>query len=264
MPGRRLLSGITAAAIVVAAAGGCGQEAPPEARPRDSEPTAGSITVLAAASLTEAFGELGRAFHDAYPATDVRFSFGASSTLAQQAIEGAPADVFASADEPNMAKVADAGAADASSVAVFARNRLALLVGRGNPKGITGLADVARPDVVFVSCAAEVPCGRFAAEALTRAGFSASPRSYEENVKAVVAKVSLGEADAGIVYATDARAVAGAADTVDIPDAHNVVAAYPIAVLRQSKRRAVAEAFRGYVLSGAGRGILARHGFLAP
>lgn len=245
--------------VLLLGAAACGSDAP---KPQAAPAVSGSITVLAAASLTEVLPEVGAAFAAGHPGVDVAFSFGASSTLARQANEGAPADLFASADEASMATAVDGGSAlDAD---VFARNRLTLLVGRGNPDEITGLADLARPGVTFVACAPDVPCGRLAAEVLRRAGLAVEPESYEENVKAVVAKVTLGEADAGIVYATDTRAAGERAEAVDIPDPVNVVAAYPVAVLRQSERPAVARAFHDYLLSGAGRAILARHGFLAP
>lgn len=227
---------------------GCGNE---------GERAAG-ITVLAAASLTEAFTELGEAFEAQHREARVTFSFGASSMLATQANEGAPADVLATADEASLERVVEAG--NASGPRVFARNRLALLVAPGNPKGITELADLTQ--VSFVLCALEVPCGRFGAQALAKAEVMAKPSSYEENVKAVVAKVTLGEADAGIVYVTDAEAAGSKADGVDIPDEHNVVAAYPITVLEQSGRSEVAGAFVDFVLSPAGQQVLARHGFL--
>jgi molybdate transport system substrate-binding protein len=220
----------------------------------------GTITVLAAASLTGAFTEMGRLFQAAHPAAKVIFSFGASSTLATQAIQGAPADVMASAYDATLQKVVDAGTASAPTT--FARNRLAILVAKGNPKGIGGLKDLGRPGIDFVLCAAEVPCGKFGAQALGRAGVTALPRSYEENVRAVVSKVTLGEADAGIVYVTDAKAAGDKAEGVAIPEAENVVAVYPIAVLKQSGEPEVARAFVEYVRSAAGQEVLAKYGFL--
>jgi molybdate transport system substrate-binding protein len=217
------------------------------------------MTVLAAASLTEAFTELGQTFEAGHPGLEVAFSFGASSTLAQQAVEGAPADVLATADEASMQKAVDDGAA--SGPRVFARNRLAILVGQGNPKAIAGLADLAQPGVVLVMCAPQVPCGRFGAQALVKAGVRAEPKSLEENVKGVVAKVTLGEADAGIVYASDARSAAARSDAVDIPDDHNVVASYPIARLQQATNTDAARAFVELVVSREGQATLARYGF---
>ena len=221
---------------------------------------AGNITVLAAASLTEAFTEMGKAFETANPGSKVTFSFGASSTLATQANQGAPADLFASADQANMQKVTDTG--NATQVSTFARNRLAILVGKGNPKGIRTLADLGRPAVTFVLCAQEVPCGKFGQQALDKAGVTAKPKSYEENVKAVVTKVSLGEADAGIVYVTDVKAAGPSTQGIDIPDEQNVIAVYPIGILKQTAKPDVAAAFKAFVTSAAGQQILSRYGFL--
>ncbi|MGH9039430.1 MAG: molybdate ABC transporter substrate-binding protein [Acidimicrobiia bacterium] len=220
----------------------------------------GNITVLAAASLTDSFTEMGKAFEAANRGTKVTFIFGASSTLAAQANEGAPADLFASADEANMKKVTDTG--NAADLTVFTRNRLSLLVGKGNPQGIAALTDLAKPGVVFVLCAVEVPCGKFGQQALDKAGVNAKPKSFEENVKAVVTKVTLGEADAGIVYVTDAKAAGDSALGVDIPDEHNVIAVYPIGTLKQSATPEVAAAFKAYVVSAPGQQIMAKYGFL--
>ena len=251
------------ALVVLVAGAGCGGTGPsgakPKAAPSTTAPRA-TVTVLAAASLTDAFTEIGRSFEAARPGTKVMFSFGASSSLATQANQGAPADLMASADEANLQKVVDAG--NASDPKVFARNRLAILVAKGNPKEIKALPDLAQPGVDFVLCAPEVPCGKFGAQALAKAGVAAKPRSYEENVKAVVTKVTLGEADAGIVYVTDVKAAGDRTEGVDIPDARNVVAVYPMAVLRQSGQPDLARAFLDYVLSPAGQQVLARYGFL--
>lgn len=230
--------------------------APPEGR------LGGHLTVLAAGSLTEAFTAIGEAFEGAQPDVGVTFSFGASSALAQQAVQGAPADLFASADPDIMQRTVEADAA--GEPRVFARNRLAIVVRPGNPEGIDGLADLARSDLVLVVCAVEVPCGALAAEALDKAGVTAVPKSYEETVKGVVSRVALGEADAGIAYVTDARAAGSRVAGVEIPEAHNVITAYPLAVLEQSDNRDAARAFRDFVLGPEGQRILARHGFLAP
>lgn len=248
-------------AVVVLTAACGGDDAPPSSVSQaPAGRLSGPLTVLAAASLTEAFTELGEAFQTEHPEVKVNFSFGASSTLAQQANEGAPADLLATADEANMQKVVDAGTA--AGPKVFARNRLAILVGKGNPKAVAGLADLARPDVVLVLCAPEVPCGRFGAQALATAGVTAGPKSLEENVKGVVSKVTLGEADAAIVYVTDARFAAAQADSVEIPEAGNVVATYPIAALEQSGNALAASAFMAFVLSAEGQATLAKYGFL--
>lgn len=240
--------------VVVAALGvGCSSDGPA---------TNGSVHVLAAASLTEAFTQMGKDFEKAHPDANVTFSFAASSALAQQVNDGAPADVFVSADESNMKKVTDARSAHAPQT--IARNRLAILVGKGNPKGITGLSDLGKDGVVFVLCAAEVPCGRFGAAALAKANVTAKPASLEENVKAVVSKVTLGEADAGIVYVTDVKAAGGKTEGVDIDiaDDPTLEAVYPIAVTKQVKNAAGARAWIDYVLSKDGQATLASFGFL--
>lgn len=223
----------------------------------------GEITVFAAASLTESFTELGKQFESAHPGTTVRFSFGASSGLATQLIEGAPADVFASADESNMTKVSDASAT-AGEPTVFATNRLAILTEPGNPEGIADLADLADPSLTVVLCAAEVPCGKFAAQILSNAKVSVTPKSYEENVKAVVTKVTLGEADAGIVYATDVIAAGDKATGVDIPAEQNEIATAQVASLESAPNPDGAAAFAEFVASGEARSVFDRYGFGEP
>jgi len=221
----------------------------------------GDITVLAAASLTDSFNEIGTAFTAANPGSHVKFSYDASSTLATQANSGAPADVFASADDANMKKVTDPG--NASNPRTFARNKLAIIVAKGNPKGITKLADFNQANIIYVLCAPGIPCGTYGKQAIDKAGVTRAPKSLETNVKGVVTKVTSGQADAGIVYVTDAKAAAANSAEVDIPDDLNVVATYPIAVLKQAAHADVARAFVDFVLSSPGQAILARYGFLA-
>lgn len=221
----------------------------------------GEVVVLAAASLTEAFTEIRTAFQARYPQARVKFSFGSSSSLATQANQGAPADVFASADEGNMKKVTDVGTA--TKARTFVRNRLAILVGKGNPRTIAGLVDF--QNVVYILCAVGVPCGTYGEEALEKAGLDTAahpPKSRVENVKAVVNLIKLGEADAGIVYVTDAKASADDTDSLDIPDDHNVTAVYPMAGLKQAPNAPAGAAFMDFVLSPAGQDILAKYGFL--
>lgn len=250
-----------AAAAVALLAGACGRDAAPTAR---TGGVAGTVRVFAAASLTEAFTALGRTFEADHPGVRVRFNFAASSALARQIIGGAAADVFASADEKTMQQVVDAGEADDPEP--FARNRLAILVERGNPKRIRGLADTTRPGVVLVLCAPEVPCGAYAAAAYRKAGLTPNPASLEDNVKGVVTKVTLGEADAGIVYATDAAAAGRRADSVPVENAADpdLEAVYPVAVLRGAANRPAAAAWAAFLRSPGGRAALARFGFLPP
>jgi molybdate transport system substrate-binding protein len=219
------------------------------------------LTVLAAASLTESFGALEKAFEARNPGTDVVTSFAGSPALVAQIQQGAPADVIATADTANMQKLVDGKQAGAPQT--FARNRLAIVVEAGNPKNVKTLADLARADLVVVLAAGQVPVGKYAREALAKAGATVTPRSLEENVKAVVAKVALGEADAGIVYETDVRASPKVA-SVAIPDAQNVVASYPIAALTAAKNADGARAFVAFVLSAEGQKILRGYGFAAP
>jgi molybdate transport system substrate-binding protein len=219
-----------------------------------------TVRVFAASSLTGALEDVADAFEASASGAgvDVTFQFGASSTLAQQLRSGATADVFASADAETMAR----GAPGAKPV-VIARNRLALVVERGNPKGIDSLDDLDASGIVFVLCAPAVPCGRLGAALLAKAGTTAKPASYEENVKAVVSKVALGEADAGVVYETDVAAArrARAADGVAlaIADDPALEAVYPMAVLSPSPS---ARAFGAFVTSDAGQRIFRAHGFL--
>lgn len=219
--------------------------------------------MFAAASLTDAFTELGDAFTAANPRIDVTFSFAASSELVTQIGEGAPADVFASADLSNMTKLTDAGGS-ASEPVVFTTNLAEIIVGPGNPKGITGVADLADDDLVVISCAPEVPCGRYAQQIFDNAGVTVAFRSLEENVRAVVSKVTLGEADAGIVYVTDVIAAGDAAEGVAIPADINVVAEYPIAITTEAPNPEAAQAFVDFVLSDDGQAILESYGFVSP
>jgi len=201
------------------------------------------------------------AFEASHPDVRVTINAGASSTLATQILDGAPVDVFASADETTMRRVAHL--LDGPPV-TFATNSLQLIVPRTNPERIERLADLARPGVAYVTCSTEVPIGRYAARSLEAAGVTVTPRSLEPDVKGIVAKVVAGEADAGIVYATDVTATRGAATGIDIPDAYNVTATYPIGMLQSAANAAAARAWIDFVLSPEGRAILLDRGFGAP
>lgn len=220
----------------------------------------GNLHVFSAASLTEAFTELGKTFEGRNPGVKVTTNFGASGTVVQQVIQGAPADVLVTADDENMKKATTAGAA--LDPVPFVRNRLAIVVRKGNPRQIATLANLAKPGVTTILCAPQVPCGKFALESLKKASVTVQPKSLEENVKGVVTKVTTGEADAGIVYVSDIKAAGDKAEGVDIPDAQNVIATYPIATVKQSPNPEAARAWIDLVLSEEGRQVLAKHGFI--
>jgi molybdate transport system substrate-binding protein len=267
---RRTLARLAPALFVLAAlVAACGVDTAPgssAATGTDSTGTIrGNVTVFAAASLTEPFGAIAAAFQARNPGTKITFSFASSSALAAQINQGAPADVFAPADTTNMDKVTAPGAeGTASAPAAFATNKLQIIVGKGNPKGIGSLADLTKPGVVYVTAADAVPIGAYAKQALTKAGVTVTPKSFEADVKAIVTKVVLGEADAGIVYATDVLAAGDKARGVAIPDAQNVIATYPIAVLDEARNAPGAAAFVAFVTGAEGRTILTSYGFTAP
>jgi molybdate transport system substrate-binding protein len=221
------------------------------------------ITVFAASSLTAAFTEIGEAFEQRNPGITVTFNFAASSELVTQIGDGAPADVFASADLITMSTLVETGNADGASQ-TFATNAAAIIVEPGNPFGITSLSDLADPDLIVVTCAPEVPCGRYAATVMGNAGLTIVPKSLEENAKAVVAKVTLGEADAGIVYRTDVIAAGPAATGIEIPDDLNVLAEYPIVTLTGAPNPAGGAAFVAFVTSADGQAVLQQSGFDSP
>ncbi len=218
------------------------------------------LNVFAAASLTDAFTQIGKDFTAAHPDVTVTCNFAGSNDLATQVQQGAPADVFASADTTNMDKVASLVATPQT----FARNKLCIAVAPGNPEGITGLDDLSRKDLKVVLAAPEVPAGKYAGEILGKAGVTVHPVSLEVTVKGVVTKVALGEADAGIVYVTDVSAAKGEVDGVGIPDAQNVIAVYPVATVASSKLPDDAKAFVDFVLSADGQKALTGDGFLPP
>ena len=222
----------------------------------------GRVTVFAAASLTEPFGRIGEAFEAAHPGTDVVFNFAGSTTLAQQLNEGAPADVFASADPIPMRRVADAGV-NAVDPTTFARNRLVIAVPAGNPQGVTRLSDLAASGVTVALCVEQVPCGRAAAQALASAGVELAPATLERDVKAALAKLELGEVDAALVYRSDVRSSARVAG-VEFPESAGAINEYPISVLAKAPNPRAAAAFVAHVLSGAGMSVLADAGFEAP
>jgi molybdate transport system substrate-binding protein len=218
------------------------------------------IKVFAAASLTAAFNKIGQDYTAANPNTKVTFNFAGSQALATQIQQSAPADVFASADTTNMGKVASLVGTPQN----FASNLLRIVVAKGNPKAIKGLSGLSNPDLKVVLAAPEVPAGRYAQQALAAQHVTVKPVSLEDNVKAVVTKVSLGEADAGIVYVTDVTAGGGKVEGVDIPNDQNVPATYPIATVKASTHQSQAQAFVDMVRSDQGQQVLSSFGFLPP
>ncbi len=245
---------LLAVAVLAAACGG---------NSRSSGGSSGSsneIKVFAAASLTAAFTKIGEQYTAANGGTKVTFDFAGSQALATQIQQGAPADVFASADTTNMDRAKDLVATPQN----FASNRLQIVVEKGNPKGVKGLDDLAHSGLKLVLAAPDVPAGRYAKQVLDRAGVTVEPASQEDNVKAVVSKVSLGEADAGIVYVTDVTAGGDKVEGVDIPKDQNVVATYPIATVKASKNQDEAQAFVDLVRSAQGQQVLESYGFLPP
>ena len=212
------------------------------------------ITVFAASSLTDAFTAAGKTYESAHPGAKVTFSFAASSDLVQQVQQGAPADVIATASTKTMDEVSKELSSPAKS---FARNKLVIVTEPGNPKHITTLADLAQSGVVVVLAAEGVPAGDYARQALSDAHVTVHPKSLEPNVRGVLTEVELGEADAGIVYVTDALVAGGKVSSLPIPGAP--IATYPIGAINDKGR-----AFVDFILSSEGQQILAKYGFLAP
>ncbi len=239
---------------------GCGSLAGTGAASPTTTPLSGSISVFAAASLTDSFKALATAFQQAHTGVTVQYNFAGTPTLVTQIEQGAQADVFASADATNMDKL-KADGYTAGEAKVFAHNQLEIVVARGNPKGINSLADLARSGLIYIAEAPTVPAGKYSLQALARAGVSVTPKSLETDVKSVVSKVELGEADAGIVYTTDVKAAGSKVAGVAIPGSYNVVATYPIVTVKGSKHSDADNAFIAYVLSAAGQSTLASFGF---
>lgn len=222
-----------------------------------------TLTVLAASSLTESFEQLGRIFARQHPGTEVRFSFDSSATLAEQVAQGAPADVLATADTRTMRAVVEAGAA-AGSPQRFATNTLVLVVPDDNPAQIHEFADLDRPGTRYVVCVESAPCGALAAQQLAAQHIANPPRSREVDVKAVLTKVVLGEADAGLVYATDARAADDDVDALPVPGADQHANSYPIVAVAGSPHPQLAQQWLDLVHSERGRRVLAAAGFGPP
>jgi molybdate transport system substrate-binding protein len=219
------------------------------------------LTVFAAASLTDSFTALRHAFQQQHPDINTQFSFAGTPSLVTQIEQGAQADVFASADTANMDRLQSDGFT-AGTPQVFARNELEIAVAPGNPKGIRELRDLATPGLIYVTAGPTVPAGKYAAQALAKAGVSVTPKSLETDVRSVLSKIELGEADAGIVYTTDVKAAGDKVVGVKIPDQDNVVATYPIVGLKPAANTAFTQEFIAFVISSQGQATLESFGFL--
>lgn len=222
-----------------------------------------NITIFAASSLQESFQALGDRYKSSRPNIKLTFQFAGSPTLVGQIQSGAPADVFASADEENMKKLSDAKWIDGDAL-IFAANKLTIAVPKDNAKKISHLKDLERPDLLIGLCAPEVPAGRYAAKILKDQSIQLTPRTLEPNVRALSQKVASGDLDAAIVYITDIRASAGKLASVEIPDAQNVIAKYPIAVVKNSAAPDEARRWIQFVTSSEGAAILQQSGFSKP
>jgi molybdate transport system substrate-binding protein len=264
---RRPTCALAAAALLVTALAGCSSSSGGAAggtSPTSSpSPTlTGSITVFAAASLEDVFKQIGTQFEAAHPGVTVTFSFNGSNTLATQIVNGAPADVFASAAPANMATVVNAG--DASSSVTFAKNTMEIATPPSNPANVTGVSSLASSSVKVAVCQAAVPCGVTAQAIFKNAGITVTPVTEETEVSAVLTKVELDEVDAGIVYVTNVLSAGSKVKGIVIPANINASTDYPIAALTKSANPSVAAAFVAYVLSPAGQSILSAAGFEKP
>ena len=222
-----------------------------------------TLDVYAASSLATPFADAGLAYEKAHPGVKVQFNFGASSDLARFVQEGAPADVFASADMSNMDRVESKDLLDSPPV-IFATNYLEIIVEKGNPLNISSLQDLENLDLVFVTTSPDVPIGKYTAEVLKKAGVSITPDSLESNVKGIMLKVASGEADAGIVYHSEVIASDGQVEGVEILAEFNIVAKYPIGIIKNSANKKQAQGFVDFLLSTAGQTLLTQYGFGLP
>jgi molybdate transport system substrate-binding protein len=247
---RGILAGVVALSLLAGCGGGPAGDADD------------TVTVFAAASLTDAFTTLAREFERDRPGTTVRLTFAGSSALATQIVQGAPADVFASAAPAPMRTVTDAGNAAGQPV-TFARNQLVIAVPRGNPAKVGGLPDLVKPGVKVALCAEQVPCGAAARTALDAAGVRLTPVTLEQDVRGALSKVTLGEVDAALVYRTDVRRT-DAVQGVEFPESAGAVNDYPVVVLADAPNPSGARAFVDHVRSERGRTVLAAAGFQVP
>ena len=222
-----------------------------------------TLEVYAASSLATPFAEAGVAFEKDHPGVKVQFNLGASSDLARFVQEGAPADVFASADAANMDKIESQDLLDSPSV-VFATNYLEIIVEKGNPLNISSLEDLSNPDLIYITTNPDVPIGKYTAEVLGKAGVVITPDSFESNVKGIMLKVASGEADAGIVYHSEVIASDGQVEGIKIPTEFNIEAKYPVGIIKNSVNKKLAQEFIDFLLSPKGQGLLTQYGFKTP
>jgi molybdate transport system substrate-binding protein len=259
------LVAVLATGLVAGCGGGGSPQSPQSGPPASSPPAAdaATLTVSAAASLTDVFTQLGAAFERQNPGSHVRFNYGGSSELAQQIVNGAPADVFAAANTATMDTVAKAGLVDGQPV-VFVTNVLRIAVAPGNPKGVHGLADLTRHDLKVVVCAPQVPCGSATQQVERASGITLNPVSEEPDVRSAVSKVTTGDADAALVYATDIKASGGKVVGVDFPEANQAINRYPIAELKTAPHPDLAARFVALVRGADGQRALENAGFGIP
>lgn len=241
---------------------GCGSD-DDRAGGADGGASADTILVFAAASLTDAFADIADAFEAAHPGASVELNLAGSSSLREQVLAGAPADVFAAADPAIVDELIDAGEVD-DEPTVFATNRLAIAVPVGNPGAVAGLADFGNPELLIGLCAEPVPCGSLAREALASAGVEPAVDTEEPDVRALLTKIEAGELDAALVYRSDVATAADRVEGIELGSDGGPVASYPIAVLAGADDPVLADAFVAFVLGDEGRAILARHGFGPP
>ena len=262
------LSAVAAAAVIAAGCSSSKDSSSSGSAPAGagggspSAAVSGTVTVFAAASLKEAFTTLAKPFETDHPGSSVKLSFGASSDLAEQINQGAPADVFASASPKNMQQVISAGGASTSTT--FVKNVMEVAVPPSNPANVASVTDLAKSSVKVALCEPQVPCGTVAAEVFKNANITVKPVTLEPDVKSTLSKVELNEVDAGMVYVTDVRAAGSKVKGVVIPDNINASTEYPIAALTKAPNSSAAQAFVDLVLSPAGQSVLTADGFQKP
>jgi molybdate transport system substrate-binding protein len=274
-----VISSFTAAGVAVGALAACGSSANPASSSTSQAASAGasaassaaasatagttSITVFAAASLQGSFTQIGQQFERAHPGARVTFSFGPSSGLATQIINGAPASVFASAAPANMTQVVKAGET-LNSPSNFAKNKMEVAVPPGNPAGVTSVTNLSKSAVKVALCQPQVPCGVVARDVFKNAGISVKPVTLQPDVKSVLTQVELGNVDAGMVYVTDVKAAGSKVKGVAVPSGDNASTLYPIATLKGASDKTVANEFVAYVMGPQGQHVLSQDGFEKP